>query len=1793
MRVDPDRSLRLALWAAGLALFAAAVAAVYAGIPLAAAAGAGFGLLLIGRAGGARDGVLLAVRHALVAALFALAATPELPLWQTPRAWGDLLRFTPLGAALAFGAYGLAAGLLPVRQRRPLPAASSLVLLVAPFALFNGLFLLAAPGLLEPFGAWLGDAAPALRRLPGCWLVLGLFGELAVQGLGIAVDQRWTHNWRLRALSWSSALWAALTPYIADVGSGTFAAGLPVWLQPLFGAASAALAQAGLWGQTFLLTGALLDALKGRRPTWQAAADHWRSGAGKGAVYSAWFMALTYGAALAGNPVATGWVRAQPLLAGILLGSLLFPVARALIETFDGSPALAGRLGAAYREPANLLRGAVAGLAVAVWFGLDGAGAHSGARFAEGALAGAAVYAGAGLLLDAAAMARGLRRRPQRLSVYLAQAVMGGITGGLIAWYFDAGQLRVVVERVGAYGVVNFAAAGRASYEYLVYPLFSKWGATDLGLVEGGVKLLYAQSLSGVLQWALAAPLFSLNLVLLTALIQRRLAPLRATFSRAGLAEVGAQTVRVLRWGLWMAPIISIFLRMAQDPAWYNQDGAVRSVLATLQQIAQPWDHYRAWSLELFLGLMAYDWLRVLIWFDHMGLRVATLVNFSFVGMDAVNARLARALGQGPRGQAIPEGLRRFATWAPLLVPFYIPRGGEWEYVWMRAEGMQHHAGPLLPAVRDLLGAYALAAVLALAVAAWVVMHARRAGVLHRVRSAPVHVLGNGLYLLRLGEDGRGHSRVIRPRRGCPEIDLTRRPEDDLDRRGHFFYVSEAGREPWSLTRQPCPGDGVSYSVTEISTTALCYRAEAEDLIALARVEVPPDDPVECWTITFENPSAHPRRLRLTSFQELTLGDAEAAARHAEFNGLHLGTRFVAPLAALLAHNRLLTDVHGRPAGELAFHAVATDGHGVRLAGYEDSRNRFVGAGGLPNPDGLAPDAPRPPDDEGLLYSFDPALSLTLGVTVPAHGSASVRFVTGYAGNAAAAARLIARRLGTPLPPAAALERAFHRVRSQRDALPPDHAFGADGWTLGIDGSAARPYTHVMANAQGQGAVVDSAGHVAAFAGNSQQNPLTPFRLGDASRRLPGEALYVVDLATNTCGAPTFAPLRHRDLAHPVSFAPGRAQFSGALGELDLELTVCVPPELSAQLRLLRIANRGRTPRRCRVVACFEWALAELPADSRGRLELESEATAVYARNPDNLFVPGWAFVATSLDQPAVETLRSRFVGTAAGLLPCFVNLGAGDPAAVDDGGRVAAFAGEVEVPAGGELWVNFALGQAPTRTQARALAARCRDPAAARDLLAATEADWRRRLGTVQVATNRRDFDRLVNVWLPYQVLCARLWGRCGPEQRSGAYGFRDQLQDVLPLLLIDPALAREQILRHARQQFPEGDVLHWWHPTPQGGTGFAARTRASDPQLWLPYLVGQYVTATGDTDILAEEIPFLEGEPIPAGAEGLGFAPRPSAERAPLREHCRRAIDYTLARRGRHGLPLIGTGDWNDALDRIGHRGRGESVWLGFFLHRVLIDWASQAGLRSDPALSGRWHAEATRLRGALAAMRRGERYVRAVSDDGVELLHANALTAAWPALSGAVGAEEARAALRADLAELEGAHLVRVQTPPFDEHSPLWPGRIALYPPGVRENGGQYSHGASWLVDALTALARTADQGSDADHLRAEAFRLWQKISPLGRDDRELAARYGLAPHQQPADIYSGPGHEGRGGWSWYTGAAARMLWAAYGLLGIELHDGVPVRGATPSGGLELYEIRVRGERLAGGDDQDGTR
>ena len=659
-----------------------------------------------------------------------------------------------------------------------------------------------------------------------------------------------------------------------------------------------------------------------------------------------------------------------------------------------------------------------------------------------------------------------------------------------------------------------------------------------------------------------------------------------------------------------------------------------------------------------------------------------------------------------------------------------------------------------------------------------------------------------------------------------------------------------------------------------------------------------------------------------------------------------------------------------------------------------------------------------------------------------------------------------------------------------------------------------------------------------------------------------------------------------------MEYRLGAATFRNRRRDLDIELTVFVFTDAPADVRILKLRNRGKTAKRYRIVPYFEMALAESPGDSLGILDVSRDegTEALLFNNPHNDFQSGWAFATTSLMAATSETVRNRFLGAPGRDLTdaVMVESGRPDSSQEDDGRRVAAFVGEVEVPAGGTTEVVVVLGQFATKREALMAASYLRDPVAARSALKATEAWWAERIGAVKVETNDPGFDRLVNHWLPYQVLASRLWGRTGPNQRGGAFGFRDQLQDVLPFLYFDPSLTRRQIVIHSGVQFPEGDVFKWWHLSTDGSVALGQRTKASDPHLWLPYVLTRYIEATGDWSVLDEKQPYLEGAAVPAHAVDLLLAPRLSRETGDVYDHCRRAIRYTMARMGAHGLPLIGTGDWNDGIDAAGPGGRGEGTWLACFFFDIVTRFATVADRRDGTAEGDIYRREAARLASAIDGVWTGDHYIFDFVDDGRPLDPPSIMAAAWPVLSGAAGLDKGRRALEHGLAALERPKRILLVTPPFDEHSDPYPGRIADYPPGVRENGGQYSHGASWTVDAYVAIAaKYRDEGDTAaaSDAMARAFTCWRAISPLGKTEGDELAVYGLAPHQQPADVYDGESYGGRGGWSWYTGSAARMLSAAYAILGLKLEDNqirLPPDLLEPKGDLQVKNVWIRGQK-----------
>ena len=724
-----------------------------------------------------------------------------------------------------------------------------------------------------------------------------------------------------------------------------------------------------------------------------------------------------------------------------------------------------------------------------------------------------------------------------------------------------------------------------------------------------------------------------------------------------------------------------------------------------------------------------------------------------------------------------------------------------------------------------------------------------------------------------------------------------------------------------------------------------------------------------------------------------------------------------------------------------------------------------------------------------------------------------------------------------------------------------------------------------MANELGMATMVSNDGEIFSAFGNARQNGLSAFRFDSVTVVQPGQVVYLRDLDKGETGAAGFTPFQPEDATCEATYEPGAATFVTTRGDLTIDHVVFVPPDYPGDMRLLTLRNNGPSPKRLRVAPFFDLALEDSPNASVDKIRDETVGSTLLFQNPNNDFERGFAFVATSLRDPATETIRARFFGGPGRniLTPAMVETGASDGGARDDGRRVAAFCGELTIPPGGEAKIAIGFGQARSRAEALNAAARI-GVAQAESELAATRASWAERLGRVEIRSNRPDFDRLVNVWLPYQLYASRLFGRLGPNQLGGATGYRDQLQDVLPLTLTEPRLTRAQIVLHASQQFREGDVLKWWHRAPGGGTGLGQRTKAADPHLWLPYVLARYVRQSGDRTVLDETTPFLEGEAVPAHEDTWIVIPRVSRESATVYEHARLAIDFSLAHLGANGLPLLRAGDWNDGIDALGRRDIGTSVWMGFFLFNVLDGFIPLARLKGDETFAARCEAALAGQREALEVGWRGDHYLLDFADDGREVDVRNAMTTGWAAYSGACDDKRALAAIEGGLKGIERPNRVLLLETPFYEHSQPYPGRIADYPPGVRENGAQYSHGATWIVDGFMRLALSARANGDlesAARLMARAFEIFEKISPLRKTDPENVAIYGLIPIQQPADIYEGWGHGGRGGWSWYTGSAARMLSAAYALIGIEQEDGQVAARADlfePKGELEVHSLRV---------------
>jgi len=727
-----------------------------------------------------------------------------------------------------------------------------------------------------------------------------------------------------------------------------------------------------------------------------------------------------------------------------------------------------------------------------------------------------------------------------------------------------------------------------------------------------------------------------------------------------------------------------------------------------------------------------------------------------------------------------------------------------------------------------------------------------------------------------------------------------------------------------------------------------------------------------------------------------------------------------------------------------------------------------------------------------------------------------------------------------------------------------DASTGEFRFSLAAGQATPRPWVNVIAN-PGFGFQVSEAGAGFTWAGNSRLHQVTPWS-NDAVRDPAGEHWVLQDLDTQRAIVPMPSNAASPEEGCTVRHGQGYTVFETTTGGLSLRTTLFADIAQPVKVVMIELRNGGDQRRRLRAFGIAEWQMGAARGERRTvRTWKDGDLPVLYAQQREARagFGGATAFLALALapapasasasgpapQEPQWTCDRAEFFDALGRpLMPHALGSRAG--AGLDP---CAALACDFVLEPGASATVAFALGHADdagaAAELARAWSNRHPEPA-----LDAATAWWDRLLGTVQVETPDPLFDALVNRWLLYQTVSCRMWARAGFYQAGGAYGYRDQLQDAMALALADPARLRAQIVLHASRQFPEGDVQHWWHSP--GGAG--VRTHFSDDLLWLPYACAHYVEVTGDAGVLGEQVPFIDGPAIPDGAEDAYYAPEPTTHTSSVYDHCARAIDHSLAV-GAHGLPLMGTGDWNDGMNRVGHEGRGESVWLGWFLCSVVERFAPVAQARGDGKRAQHWLQARD---GWIAALHDagwdGAWFRRAFFDNGAPLGSAandecriDLIAQAWAVLSGASREPYVSSAMRAMRSQLIDREmgLLKLLTPPLQSSADN-PGYIQAYPPGVRENGGQYAHGAVW---AMMAQALSGDVTG--------AWESFESLSPAHRSrDPRRAAAYELEPYVMAGDIYGADPYIGRGGWSWYTGSAAWLYRAALEtLLGLAVRDG----------------------------------
>ena len=756
-------------------------------------------------------------------------------------------------------------------------------------------------------------------------------------------------------------------------------------------------------------------------------------------------------------------------------------------------------------------------------------------------------------------------------------------------------------------------------------------------------------------------------------------------------------------------------------------------------------------------------------------------------------------------------------------------------------------------------------------------------------------------------------------------------------------------------------------------------------------------------------------------------------------------------------------------------------------------------------------------------------------------------------------------QIDPPLPPTFVARNA-PQIYPEHVVAPADLSFfnGLGGFqqggreyvtVLGSEQWTPLPWANVIGNKEGFGFQVTETGGGYTWSENSRENRLTPWS-NDPISDPSGEAIYLRDEDSGTVWSTTALPIREKE-PYLVRHGQGYTVFEHTSHGISQELLVFAPLDANIKISLLRLRNRTARKRRLTITSYNELVLGVLRHTSAPYLitEIDTDNSAILARNPfNNEFASRVAFVSTSEPFASATCDRKEFIGRNGSLeRPAALrrtSLSNRDGAGLDP---CAAVQVSIELAPHEAREVVFFLGEEESREKALATASRFRQPGAVNAAFEKVLSLWDQMLSTIEVKTPDAAFDTLINRWLLYQSLSCRVWARTAFYQSGGAYGFRDQLQDVMSLVYSCPEVARNQIVLTSHHQFKEGDVQHWWHPP----SGRGVRTRIADDLLWLPFVVSFYINTTGDRSVLNEVIPFLEQPLLQPEEHDRYMEPEVSSESADIFEHCARAIDRSLAV-GTHGLPLMGGGDWNDGMNRVGQQGKGESVWLGWFLYTTIANFLPLVEERNQLERRSRYQKHMESLKKALEENGwDGDWYRRAYFDDGSPLGSAqneecriDSIAQSWAVISGASDnyrMSRAMAAVEEYLIR-RGDGLVILFTPPFDRGH-LDPGYIKGYVPGVRENGGQYTHAAIWTLIAFSMLGDGERAGE-----------LFSLLNPINHSSTRAGLhKYKVEPYVAVGDVYAVPPHTGRGGWTWYTGSAGWMYRA-----GVEYILGFKLRG-----------------------------